>query len=68
MRTSSHLNTFTAIEPAEMSAVEGRAATGLSLAAGSNIEKFVERLQKDCPTPIIPILGPYGPSSTSAVA
>jgi hypothetical protein len=68
MRSSSDLNTFAAIEPAEMSAIEGGVATGLSLAAGSNIEKLVEQLQKGCPTPIIPILGPSGPTSTAAVA
>lgn len=67
MRTSD-LNTFAAIEPAEMKTVEGGAVTGLSPAAGSNIEKFIEPLQQRCPTPIIPILGSYGPTSTVAVA
>jgi hypothetical protein len=65
---SSDFSTFAAIEPAEMKTIEGGAAVVLSPAAGSNIEKFVERHQKDCPTPIIPILGPYGPTSNAAVA
>jgi hypothetical protein len=69
MRTSSDRNTFAAIEPAEMKAIEGGAATtGLFPAAGSNIEKLVEPIQQRCPTPIIPILGTYGPTSTAAVS
>lgn len=68
MRTSSDLNTFAAIELAEMSAVEGGAVTGFFPAAGSNIEKLVERLQQQCPTPIIPILGSSHSTNDAPVA
>jgi hypothetical protein len=66
MRTSSDLNTFAAIEPAEMKAVEGGAAVGWNPAAGSNIEKILRPMQELSPTPIIPILGPYGPTNNTA--
>jgi hypothetical protein len=66
MRISSDLNTFAAIEPAEMKAVEGGAAVGWNPAAGSNIEKMLRPLQELSSTPIIPILGEFGSTNNTA--